>query len=72
MRWERPLDGLGAMRMTGAGRFGRRLSMARLPLPLDTRDRSASRCSTGLRVLDSMLTVGRGQRDGDFWRLGRG
>ena len=62
----RPLDGLGSLRMVGSS-----LLDGAVPLPMD-REIIREPLSTGLRSLDGMLTVGRGQRVGIFGGSGVG
>jgi len=62
----RPMDGLGEMRLTGSTPLD-----GTVPLAME-REVIREPLSTGLRVLDGMLTVGRGQRVGIFGGSGVG
>ena len=62
----RPLDGQGALWMTGSASLD-----GGVPLPL-AREIIREPLATGLRALDGMLTVGRGQRVGIFGGSGVG
>ena len=62
----RPLDGLGAMRIAGSSPLD-----GTVPLAME-REIIREPLSTGLRALDGMLTVGRGQRIGIFGGSGVG
>jgi flagellum-specific ATP synthase len=62
----RPLDGLGPMRLVGSSVLD-----GTVPLAME-REIIREPLSTGLRVLDGMLTVGRGQRVGIFGGSGVG
>jgi flagellum-specific ATP synthase len=61
-----PLDGLGPMRLVGSSTLD-----GTVPLAME-REIIREPLSTGLRVLDGMLTVGRGQRVGIFGGSGVG
>ncbi len=61
-----PMDGLGAMRLVGSAPLD-----GTVPLAME-REIIREPLSTGLRVLDGMLTVGRGQRVGIFGGSGVG